>query len=912
MTRKRWYLLMNGAVAFWLVAASVIVVAHRFVPHGTWLMVHLLLLGAVSTAILIWSQHFADTLLRRAAPGGRVFHGIRLLGHTVGVSIVVAGMVTDVWPLILAGGILVGVVAIAHVVALIVQSRGALPSRFAPLVQYYFASGAALAVGVAIGVIMSRASLSEGWHDRLYLAHLALNLLGWIGLTVVGTVILLWPTVLHTKVSDAVDGTAKRALLLMVGGLVVVGGAALLGIVALFAVGMIFYLVGVGLIVADGVRQARRAAQWTFASWSIAAAMAWFVFCTIAFGVVVVTAPDWGAAASGMGWLVGPLAVGFAAQVLLGALSYLLPVVLGGGPETSRRTAFELNRAALYRVATVNLGIVAYLLPSPSVVKVVLSLLVFLVLFAFLILAVRSALASRVARAPQASSAAGKGSATGKGNAKDGTSSPSISAAGAKPSISAAEAAAAIASSPTRRGGALAAAVATVVIAMTIGIAIDPVAAGLQLNNTSAQTEVTPTGNTTTVEVSMKDMRFHPDVVEVPAGDKLVILLTNNDNQVHDLVLANGAKSRLLNPQQTIPVEVGIVTSNIDGWCSIAGHRQMGMVMTVKMIGGGEATPAPSMGPNSMGPNSMGHHNAVQDGPSAAGDIDLMGKKPAKSFEARDAVLPPASSGTLHKYTFTVREGLREVAPGVKQTLWTFDGEAPGRTLRGKVGDRFEITLFNDGSLGHSIDFHAGALAPDGPMRTIQPGETLTYNFTATRSGIWLYHCSTMPMSLHIANGMFGAVIIDPAGLTPMDKEFVFVQSEFYLGQQGGIADLDRIATQHPDLVVFNGYANQYAYRPITVKVGEKVRVWLLDAGPNTPSSFHIVGAQFDTVFSEGDYLLRDGGSTGTGGAQVFPMQPAQGGFVELTFPEAGNYSFVSHIMSDAEKGAIGVFHVIP
>ncbi len=287
-------------------------------------------------------------------------------------------------------------------------------------------------------------------------------------------------------------------------------------------------------------------------------------------------------------------------------------------------------------------------------------------------------------------------------------------------------------------------------------------------------------------------------------------------------------------------------------------------------------------------------------------------KQPSTSFVARDAALPPATSDTVHKYTFTVREGLREVAPGVKQTLWTFDGMAPGRTLRGKVGDRFEITLLNDGTIGHSIDFHAGSLAPDGPMRTIAPGEQLTYNFTATRSGIWLYHCSTMPMSLHIANGMFGAVIIDPAGLTPVDREFVFVQSEYYLGPQGGIADPERINSQQPDLVTFNGYANQYVYRPIEVRVGEKVRVWLLDAGPNTSGAFHIVGGQFDTVFSEGDYLLRDGGSTGTGGAQVFPMQPAQGGFVELTFPEAGNYSFVSHIMSDAEKGAIGVFHVVP
>ncbi len=887
MTRKRWYLLMNGFVAFWLVAASVIVVAHRFVPSGTWLMVHLLLLGAVSTAILIWSQHFADTLLRRPAPGGRAFHGARLLAHTVGVGLVVAGMVATVWPLVLTGGILVGIVAIAHGVTLYLQGKGALPARFAPLVHYYIAAGLALVVGVGLGVTMARVSLPADLHERLYAAHLGFNLLGWVGLTVVGTVILLWPTVLHTKVSDSVDGTARRALLLMILGLIILGAGSVLDVRFVFALGVFVYLVGVGFVAAEGVIQARRSTQWTFASWSIGAAFTWFVFCTIAFGVEVVMASTWADAASGVAWLVGPFAAGFAAQVLLGALSYLLPVVLGGGPEVSRRTGRELNRAALYRVAVVNIGIIVYLLPVPSFVKVVISLLVFVVLFVFLVLAVRAVVASR-------SSASAATSATDEKPRPDNSSSNGATASGA------ATAPRAIKPSAPRRGGALAAAVATVIIAMTVGIALDPVAAGLSTTGPSA---VTPTGETTTVEMTMKDMRFHPSVVEVPAGNELVIVLTNTDTQVHDLVLQSGVTSGLVNPGSTVTVKAGVIGSNLDGWCSIAGHKLLGMVMTVQMEGGPSAAPT-------ISPTAGAHDHGAQAGPSAAEDIDLM-KKPAASFDARDAVLPSATSGTVHTYTFTVREGMREVAPGIKQTLWTFDGTAPGTTLRGKVGDRFEITLVNDGTIGHSIDFHAGSLAPDEPMRTIQPGEQLTYNFTATRSGIWLYHCSTMPMSLHIANGMYGAVIIDPPGLAPVAQEFVFVQSEYYLGPQGGIADLARINTQHPDLVVFNGYANQYVYRPIDVKVGEKVRIWLLDAGPNTAGAFHVVGGQFDTVFSEGDYLLRNGGSTGTGGSQVFPMHPAQGGFVELTFPEAGNYPFVSHIMSDAEKGAAGVFRVV-
>ncbi len=263
----------------------------------------------------------------------------------------------------------------------------------------------------------------------------------------------------------------------------------------------------------------------------------------------------------------------------------------------------------------------------------------------------------------------------------------------------------------------------------------------------------------------------------------------------------------------------------------------------------------------------------------------------------------------MHRRTLTVSEVEREVAPGVTQRLWTYDGSAPGPTLHGRVGDVFEITLVNDGSIGHSVDFHAGALAPDRPMRTLAPGESLVYRFTAKRAGVWMYHCSTMPLSAHIANGMFGAVVIEPADLPPVDRTYLLVQSELYLGEQGGVVDTAKLADEDPDLVVFNGYANQYDARPLRARVGERVRVWVLDAGPNRPTSFHVIGGQFDTVWFEGDYLLdrRDGGD---GGSQTLALAAAQGGFVELSFPEAGSYPFVSHIMVDAERGAHGLFRV--
>jgi len=263
-----------------------------------------------------------------------------------------------------------------------------------------------------------------------------------------------------------------------------------------------------------------------------------------------------------------------------------------------------------------------------------------------------------------------------------------------------------------------------------------------------------------------------------------------------------------------------------------------------------------------------------------------------------------------------------EVAPGVWQKRWTYNGSPVGPTLHGRVGDTFVITLVNDGSMGHSIDFHAGSLAPNGPMRTIQPGEQLTYRFTATKAGIWMYHCSTMPMTAHIAAGMAGAVVIEPDGLPSVDRSYLLVQSEVYLQTRATDAasatevDAGRASAEgQPDYVVFNGVANGYDTAMLTAKVGERVRVWVLDIGPNRPASFHIVGAQFDTVFIEGSYLLKRGqdafGDRG-GGSQALGLQPAQGGFVETVFPESGRYPFVSHVMADAEHGAHGSIQVVP
>ena len=160
-----------------------------------------------------------------------------------------------------------------------------------------------------------------------------------------------------------------------------------------------------------------------------------------------------------------------------------------------------------------------------------------------------------------------------------------------------------------------------------------------------------------------------------------------------------------------------------------------------------------------------------------------------------------------------------------------------------------------ENEMSHSIDFHASQVAWNDEMRSIAPGEELVYEWTADYAGVWMYHCGTSPTLHHIANGMYGMVIVEPTdGLPPVDAEFALVQSEWYLGSPGPADRLEKAmaAAPAPDYVVFNGVANQYKDAPLAVDTGERVRFFVLNAGPSVDSSFHIVGTIFDTVIKEG------------------------------------------------------------
>ena len=874
-TARGFWPLRDLPVVCWLFAAFVVALAHPFVPAPRWLMIHLLLLGAVSHAVLVWSRYFADALLHAAGgPAARREQNARFLLLNGGAVTVVTGILTDRWPLTAVGATAVVGAVIWHGAALIRQLRRALPARFGATVRYYVAAAGLLPVGAGLGAALAR-GLPDPQHQQLLIAHVVINVLGWMGLTVLGTLVTLWPTMLRTRIAAGAESAAARALPVLVVSILVAAGGAWAGLRIVTTAGVGGYVVGIALLARPMVTAARGKAPASYPTWSILAGLLWLVGVLIALGVGIGTASSWLEAGDRFRWLTPFLAAGFAAQVLLGALSYLVPVALGGGATPTRAANTMLDRGSALRITVINAGLLLCVLPVPSVVRVLASMLALAGLAAFLPLLVLAIRASRVAKRTPVGERPVTPGRPGR-------------PAGDRPR--------------GQLAGLAATGLAVTVLAVAGGVAIDPSALRGTMSTVAASAGVAPTGRTTTVQVQARDMRFTPDRIEVPAGDRLVVELTNADDDVHDLVLDSGDRSGRLSPGDTARLDVGVVGRDLDGWCSVIGHRQMGMVLTIRATG----VPTTAAADHTAHQNGPGGAVGTEGTAPSAADLLDFRATPGVGVAPYDAVLPPLTDERVHRHTFTVRDVLREVAPGVTQQLWTFNGTAPGPALHGRVGDVFEITLVNDASIGHSIDFHAGALAPDGLMRTISPGESLLYRFRAARAGVWMYHCSTAPMSAHIANGLFGAVVIEPPDLVEVDRSYLLVQSELYLGAIGGPVDVNKLRAEAPDIVAFNGYANQYDHHPLPATVGERVRIWVLDAGPSRATSFHVVGGQFDTTYLEGAYTLRPG----TGGSQSLALAPAQGGFVELTFPEPGHYPFVSHVMVDAERGAHGHFRV--
>lgn len=308
---------------------------------------------------------------------------------------------------------------------------------------------------------------------------------------------------------------------------------------------------------------------------------------------------------------------------------------------------------------------------------------------------------------------------------------------------------------------------------------------------------------------------------------------------------------------------------------------------------------------------------------AAASSVEQAADTPSSELPVIDAVVthapevPPAVDRD-HPAKVRVKmetvEKTMKMADGVDYHYWTFNGDVPGQMIRVREGDTVEVEFSNHPSstVPHNVDFHAATGQGGGAEATFTaPGHTSVFNFKALQPGLYIYHCATAPVGMHIANGMYGLILVEPKeGLPKVDKEFYVVQGDFYTkgknGAQGLQAfDMDKAIAEQPEYVVFNGHVGAIAGdNALKAKVGETVRMYVGNGGPNLVSSFHIIGEIFDKVYVEGGKLINENVQS-----TVIPAGGAA--MVEFKVDVPGSYTLVDHSIFRAfNKGALGQLKV--
>jgi nitrite reductase (NO-forming) len=276
------------------------------------------------------------------------------------------------------------------------------------------------------------------------------------------------------------------------------------------------------------------------------------------------------------------------------------------------------------------------------------------------------------------------------------------------------------------------------------------------------------------------------------------------------------------------------------------------------------------------------------------------------------ATLPPLQPGAVADVNLVLTDITTQIAPGVKYAAWAWANGAPGPIIHVRQGQLVKITLTNKGAIPHSVDFHAARIAPNKAFTDVLPGKSVSYTFRANDPGVFMYHCGTKPVLMHIANGMYGAIVVEPKPgvLPPADKNYVLVASEWYLNSDGLNApaqfDMAKAHARQPDWMTFNGYAGQYVKHPLTANPGDLVRFWVVDAGPSLDTDFHIVGTILDTAYPFGDLNPADA----LHNVQTVTVPAGGGGVFVVKLDDPGLYPFVSHAFAAVDEGQVGLLNV--
>lgn len=268
---------------------------------------------------------------------------------------------------------------------------------------------------------------------------------------------------------------------------------------------------------------------------------------------------------------------------------------------------------------------------------------------------------------------------------------------------------------------------------------------------------------------------------------------------------------------------------------------------------------------------------------------------------------------TTVRVTLTAREVTAELADGTTYDFWTFDNTVPGPMIRVMEGDILELTLVNtsENMLYHNIDLHAVNGPGGGADATnVKPGESATFSFKATHTGAYVYHCAFAPAPHHIAQGMYGAIIVEPVGgLPPVDREFYVMQGEWYtvgrFGMQGHqLFSNEKAMAEQPEYFTMNGHVNALTtIHPLQANVGEDIRIFFGVGGPNIGSNFHVIGEIFDKVYTGAP-------ETFIANEETWYTPPGSVATFELHLDEPGNYTLVDHALFRTQKGAAGILHV--
>lgn len=291
---------------------------------------------------------------------------------------------------------------------------------------------------------------------------------------------------------------------------------------------------------------------------------------------------------------------------------------------------------------------------------------------------------------------------------------------------------------------------------------------------------------------------------------------------------------------------------------------------------------------------------------------------PAVDIIRRANDLPPpltAASPRHHIVNLETTEVIGQLEDGTSYTYWTYNNRVPGPFVRVRVGDSVEVNMANaaDSVMMHNVDFHAVTGPGGGAAATnANPGESKSFTFRALQPGLYVYHCATPMVAQHIANGMYGLILVEPeGGLPAVDHEFYVMQGEIYTEEEQGTPGLltesvEKLLDERPTYYVMNG-----AFKALTgdnalkVEVGDSARIYFGVGGPNKISSFHVIGEIFDTVYRDASLT-----SPPVTDVQTVLVPPGGATVVDLTFQVPGSYIMVDHALSRVDRGAAGIIEV--